>query len=100
MNLQRGLFTAGAILLLIGVAWLSMHQFQVMIYKFSLVSCAGVLGYWLDIVLFPHFRPERTYKKLEESSNGDHSWYLLAASIQIRRAIVILAVVLGISLGL
>lgn len=100
ISIGRGIFTIVALAFLVGVAWLSTQQFEVMIYKFALVSCAGVLGYWLDIVLFPHYRPEITAKKLAEQDHGDHSWYLLAASLQIRRALIILAVVLGICLGL
>jgi len=100
MDLNRGIFTAVALVLLIGVAWISMQQFEIMIYKFALVACAGVLGYWVDILLFPHFRPEEASKKLKENAKDGHSWYILAASIQIRRALIILAVIMGVSLGL
>ena len=100
MNIQRIVFTVIAIVLLIGVAWLSLHQIQVMIYKFALVTCAGILGFWLDVILFPHFRPDKSMKLLDGNKLGEHNEYLLVAAIQIRRALIILAVVIGISLGL
>lgn len=34
------------------------HQLPVSVYKLSLVTLAGVIGYWLDRSLFPYARPD------------------------------------------
>lgn len=46
------------ILLLVAIAFLAPQQLPVSLYKLSLVSMAGVVGYWLDRSLFPYARPD------------------------------------------
>lgn len=46
------------VLLLAVVALLAPHQLPVTLYKLSLISMAGVAGYWLDRELFPYARPD------------------------------------------
>lgn len=46
------------LLLLVAIAFLAPQQLPVSLYKLSLVSMAGVVGYWLDRSLFPYARPD------------------------------------------
>lgn len=46
------------VLLLVAIAFLAPQQLPVSLYKLSLVSMAGVVGYWLDRSLFPYARPD------------------------------------------
>jgi hypothetical protein len=74
-------------LLLAGAIWLlAPHQLGVTLYKLSLVSLAAVAGYWIDRSLFPYARPDQV--------GCNH---LNAAML--RRAVVIAACVVGVSLG-
>ncbi|ODC03223.1 hypothetical protein BFW38_06375 [Terasakiispira papahanaumokuakeensis] len=79
------LFTA---VLLAVVAVLAPHQISVVLYKLSLVTLGVVLAYWLDRALFPLQRPH-------ELPNAE-----LAVLAGIRRALVVAACVLGLTLGL
>ncbi len=67
------------------VGLLAPQQLGVTLYKISLVSLAAVLGYWIDRSVFPYARPDRTTgcKK----------------SAQLRRSILMAAVILAIALG-
>lgn len=48
-----------ATLLLLALIWLLFpQQLGVSLYKLSLVSMAGLVGYWLDRSLFPYARPD------------------------------------------
>lgn len=46
------------IVLLVFIALLAPQQLSTSLYKLSLVSTAGVVGYWLDRSLFPYARPD------------------------------------------
>lgn len=46
------------VLLMASVWAIAPHQLAVSLYKFSLVSLAAVVGYWLDRSLFPYARPD------------------------------------------
>lgn len=46
------------VLLLVVIALLAPQQLPVSLYKLSLVTTAGVVGYWLDRSLFPYARPD------------------------------------------
>lgn len=76
-----------ALLLVMALAWLAPQQLPVVAYKLTLVTLAVVLAYWLDRALFPYQRPH----KLE-------GWVAVFASC--RRALIVLACVLGLTLGL
>jgi hypothetical protein len=47
------------LLLFIIIALLAPQQLPVSLYKLSLVTTAGVVGYWLDRSLFPYARPDQ-----------------------------------------
>lgn len=67
-------------------------KFPLIIHKLSLVSIAGVLGYFLDVILFPKFRPHQMLL-------DDMPPQIIAATL-IRRAMIMLAVILGVTMGI
>lgn len=90
------------------------QQLPVSVYKLSLVSMAGVAGYWLDRSLFPYARPDQ-FVQAEVGADFDLSdktdlatvaWQLvpnvvafLFAAAMLRRALVVGATMLAIGLG-
>ena len=68
------------------IAWIAPQQIGVTLYKLSLIALAGTTGYWLDRSLFPYGRPDR----LEG---------YFSAWAQIRRALIVSAAIIGVSLG-
>lgn len=66
------------------------QQIGVTAYKLSLVCLAAVAGYRLDRSLFPYGRPDDL---LMERSD------VLVAGAMLRRAIIVAACVIGVSLG-
>lgn len=69
------------------VAVLSPQQLPVSLYKLSLITTAAVAGYWIDRSLFPYSRPDQI--KMADV----HSASML------RRAIIVGAAMLAVSLG-
>ncbi len=76
----------------LGVAiWqLAPHQALVTLYKFSLVTGAGVAGYYLDREIFPYARPDCFLVGGRD---------LVFAAAQIRRAIVVGCMMLAVGMG-
>lgn len=62
-------------------------KLPVVLYKCGLVTLGGVLGYWIDRALFPYARPNKV-RRYDQPMAG------------IRRALVVLACILGLTLGL
>lgn len=62
-------------------------KIAVVLYKAALVTGGGVLGYWIDRALFPYARPDRV-RVTHQPWAG------------IRRALIVLACILGLTLGL
>ena len=92
------------------IGLLAPQQLPVSLYKLSLVTMAGVVGYWLDRSLFPYARPD-SYLKHDWRGNGtrcemdaDHQiaqgYTQVFAAAMLRRAIIVGAVVVGVALGL
>ena len=75
------------VLLILAIAWLSPPQLPVMLYKVAMVTMGAVLGYWIDRALFPYARPHKC---------KDWAYSLT----MLRRALIVLACVLGMTLGL
>lgn len=98
MNLPRMSFTLlAAIVLGIVIAIVAPHQLLVTAYKLSLISAAGVGGYWLDRECFPYARPDTfipgpgaPFYQLET---------IIFAACMIRRAIIIAACMIAVGLG-
>lgn len=69
------------------IGLLAPQQLPVTLYKLSLVCLAAVLGYWIDRSVFPYARPHEALTK-----SYCHFY-------QVRRAILMAAVILAIALG-
>ncbi|MBE5226723.1 putative holin [Pectobacterium sp. A535-S3-A17] len=105
-----------AVVLLVVIAVVSPAQLSVTVYKLSLVSIAVILGYHLDRALFPYASPgsyliddwKTTQGKPVPGVGGrNEPEYPIAtgyehvfAAVLLRRALIVLAVVLGVTLGL
>ena len=116
-----------AIILFSIIALFSPQQLPVVIYKLSLVLLSAVIGYHLDRALFPYSSPggylctdwkkvgknfyQIKYKKdgrLYDKSNANYlaeypvlePYRIIFAVVMIRRAIIVSAVILGVTLGL
>ncbi|SDA18164.1 Putative 2/3 transmembrane domain holin [Pseudomonas sp. NFPP10] len=75
------------VVLLLCLALVAPTKMVVVLYKAGLVTLGGVLGYWIDRALFPYARPDQVLP-------GDR------ALAGMRRALVVLACILGLTLGL
>ena len=78
---------AVALVIIIGI--IAPQQLPVVLYKLALVVIGGIVGYWLDRALFPYARP---HKATEFS--------LSLAYGCLRRALIVIACVLGLTMGL
>lgn len=103
-------------ILLTAAVWLlAPQQLPVSLYKLSLVSLAGCIGYWLDRSLFPYARPD-SFQTLEdailaEPDDIDHAGGpdvlvsvaggqdMLFAAAMLRRAIIVGCAMLAMGLG-
>ena len=107
---RSSLFIVLAVLLLALIAVVSPVQLPVVLYKAALIALAAVIGYWLDRALFPYARPDSYLKKDwrfgTQEPEGDADYPVCAAYsrefcvAQIRRAVIVGAVVLGLAMGL
>lgn len=71
--------------LTLAVGLLAPQQLGVTLYKISLVSLAAVVGYWIDRAVFPYARPDR--------AAGCKN------TPQLRRSILMSAVIIAVALG-
>lgn len=71
------------------IAWLAPHQLPVTLYKLSLISAGGAIGYWIDRGLFPYARPDGDF-----CEPG-----IETAAAMLRRAIIVAACIVGVALG-
>ena len=108
---RNSIFILLAIALLALIALVSPVQLPVVAYKAALITLAAVLGYWLDRVLFPYARPDsylfRDWRHGTDEPVGDVDFpvakpeYIRAFCVaQIRRAIIVGSVVIGVAAGL
>ena len=104
------------ILLLAVIGLMYPQQLPVSLYKLSLLTMAGVIGYWLDRSLFPYARPDSFIVKIEPGEEDDidlcEKCYLklipfemvdgdgfVFAMAMLRRAIIVGCAMLAIGLG-
>ncbi|MBA6100482.1 hypothetical protein H4C80_25655 [Pseudomonas juntendi] len=73
--------------LLIGLYLIAPSKIAVVLYKAALVTGGAVLAYWIDRALFPYALPDQV-RAVHQPWAG------------IRRALIVLACVLGLTLGL
>ena len=107
---RSSLFLVLAVVLLSCIAVVSPVQLPVALYKLTLIALAAVIGYWLDRALFPYARPDSYLQQdwrlgtLEPVDDADYpvcEQYTSAFCVaQLRRAIIVGAVVIGVALGL
>lgn len=81
-----------SVLLLFSVAAISPKEIPVILYKLSMVTTGAVLGYWIDRALYPYDRPH-SYAEAGED-------LIPRGLAMLRRALVVIACVLGLTLGL
>lgn len=99
-----------AALLLVIIAFVAPAQLPVVLYKASLVALAAVLGYWLDRTLFPYARPDSYLQRdwrlgtEEPEYEADYpvapNYWGEFCTAQIRRALIVGCVILGLATGL
>lgn len=97
-------------LLLAGLLIIRPEQAMVAYYKYALVIGAAYAGYWLDRCAFPYARPDSYLKDFwqrgtkEPLNQADYEvvdeYRLIFALVMLRRALVMTAVILGVTLGL
>lgn len=106
------------LLLLVAVWLIAPQQLPVSLYKLSLVSLAGVVGYWLDRSLFPYARPDAFFtwrgKEAETTTvavcdqeditctltvEPEEGMALLFAAAMVRRALIVAAAMVAMGLG-
>lgn len=89
-----------AIGLLVALALSHPAQLGVVLYKVALVVLAAVLGYWIDRSLFPYARPHTQIDARVASMCNSPKMSSVPALLMLRRAVIVLACILGLTLGL
>lgn len=88
LRMWEWVLATAALLLLLW--WLAPANLPVLVYKLSLVTLAAVVGYWLD---------RRLFRGASWDQYGGSSQILIATAMM-RRAVIVAAVVLGVTMGL
>lgn len=93
-----------------GLFFVHPQQMEIALYKLALICLAGVMGYWLDRALFPYARPDGYLVDFwqrgtdEPIGRADYEvveeYRLVFALVMLRRALIMVAVIIGIGLGL
>lgn len=97
MKIRMSVSLFCALVLIIVIGAIAPHQLPVTAYKLSLISLAAVAGYYIDRECFPYARPDRLLAlHIQEPAAG---WAAIYAAAQIRRALVVAAVVIAVALG-
>jgi hypothetical protein len=81
-----------SVVLMFVLGQVSPQQLPVVLYKMALVVFGCSLGYWVDRALFPYDRPH-TYAETGED-------LIPRGLAMLRRALIVLTCVLGLTLGL
>ncbi|MBN5414439.1 putative holin [Serratia marcescens] len=104
-----------AVVLLLAIAIVSPMQLGVTLYKLSLVSIAAILGYHLDRALFPYASPGSylidDWKEIQgkppiPSGRNEPEfpvatgYELVFAAVLLRRALIVSAICIGVTMGL
>lgn len=84
------LWTMVSIGLLLALFLIRQEQLQVVLYKAAMVTLAATMAYWIDRSLFPYDR-DRPHQCI----GGIH-----IVGAWLRRALIVLACILGMTLGL
>lgn len=99
--MQRHFLLIAFNLILLGaVLFFAPQQFPVTLYKLSLVTLAGLVGYWLDRFLFPYARPDHVMQRTFSVGGpfvGNRE--IVFSACLIRRAIIVGCAMLAMGLG-
>lgn len=96
----RLVFVAIAVALVYFIFTTSPHvKFPLLLHKLSMVTVAAIVAYFLDYILFPNFRPGDLAKELEKEHHTSDGKFHLVGMCNIRRAIIIIGVIIGVSQG-
>lgn len=110
-----------ALILMTIVALIAPQQLAVSVYKMSLIALAALAGYWIDRSAFPYARPDRYFEPPKDGQEttftalrgvvnftehvidaeraDDEQLLTLARSAMLRRALIMAATMLAVSLG-
>lgn len=110
-----------ALILLAVVALIAPQQLGVSVYKMSLIALAALAGYWIDRSAFPYARPDSyfdppkggqettftairgvvnfTERVIDPDKADDDQLLTLARTAMLRRALIMAATMLAVSLG-
>lgn len=94
------------IVIMLALAFFAPEQMPVIGYKLALVMLGAVLAYWIDRSLFPYARPHECLPNRNCPGGGatepqEAFRYTVAfAAACLRRSLIVLACVLGLTLGL
>lgn len=87
-------------LALIGIIFaIAPQQAPVTLYKLSLVTLAGLVGYWLDRAIFPYARPDQYLIEACGHIKPAQCLELVFAVAMFRRAIIVGCAMLAMGLG-
>jgi len=87
-----------ALLTLLGILLLAPTQAGVLLWSLSKLALAAWLGYWVDRSLFRNCRPHQVLT-VAMGPDPTLAQVVMAAAVMLRRALVILAAILGLGLG-
>jgi len=91
---NRYVFLVVTAVLFLTTFMLNPQQVPLVLYKLNLVTLAAVLGYWVDILLFPGIRVKMDNPYPENVHPN------VLAAIVIRRALIVFASILGMGVAL
>lgn len=91
---NRLIFLAVTCLLFLTTFLLSPQQVPLVLYKLNLVTLAAVVGYWIDILLFPGIRVDM------DNPYPANVHPNVMAAIVIRRALIVSLTMLGVCIAL
>ena len=86
------------VLLLAVIGFMHPQQLPVSLYKLTLITMAGVVGYWLDRSIFPYARPDSFIGRQDRRIVFDGDGFVFALAM-LRRAILIGCAMLAIGMG-
>ena len=74
-------------------------KFPLMLHKLSMVTVAAIVGYFLDYILFPNFRPSDLAKRIEDNPYPEDGFLQMTGLCNLRRAVIIVGMIIGVSQG-
>ena len=88
-----------ALLSFLLVAFFAPQQVFVTCYKITLLAIAGFAGYWFDRSAFPESRTSFLFHIWREDSTNITQAAIVLAAAMLRKAIIIAAAMIAVSLG-